>query len=62
MIKMAEVKNIIGGITFVIGIILCGIFFYSFLWSTLFLYPSYWFYLIIGAPFLTIGTYLLNKK
>jgi hypothetical protein len=57
-----KIMKIIGGIIFVIGIALCGIFFYSIAWGTLFTNPIYWFYLIIGAPLLAVGTYLVNKK
>ncbi|MBD3228293.1 MAG: hypothetical protein GF329_08890 [Candidatus Lokiarchaeota archaeon] len=54
--------KIIGGILFVIGIALCGIFFYSLAWGTLFYDPSYWWDLVIGIPLVAVGTYLVNKK
>ena len=59
---MPSTLKIIGGIIFILGISLCGIFVYSILWGSLFYYPFYWWTLIIGAPLLAVGTYLVNKK
>ncbi|MHA1268427.1 MAG: hypothetical protein ACTSPY_01450 [Candidatus Helarchaeota archaeon] len=56
-----NIYKIIGIIIFITGFILCGIFLYSILWGTIIYSPIYWWYLIIGAPFLAVGTIIVNK-